>query len=127
MSSEVEKELKKLYADRLKDKRQSRTKRRARIEAEPQSLSRIIPNYFTKNPKTLSKIEETRALISWEKYVGESAASQSQAVRLRHGTLTVKVSSPIWMQQLSFLKERILRHYRKDFPNLKITNIFFTR
>ncbi len=126
MASEVEKDLKKLYADRLKDRRQSKTRRRLRAEASPQALTQLLPIYFDKSPQTLSKIEETRALISWEKYVGESAASQSQAVRLRAGTLTVKVLSPIWMQQLSLFKDRILKHYRRDFPNLKIRNIFFT-
>ncbi|MCX6102536.1 MAG: DUF721 domain-containing protein [Proteobacteria bacterium] len=127
MSSEIEKNLTKLYADRLKDKRQSRTKRRIRIEAGPQPLGIILPRYFNGSPQTLSKIEETRALISWEKYVGEAAATHSQAVRLRAGTLTVRVTSPIWMTQLSLLKNGILKKYKKDFPRLRIHNVFFIR
>jgi predicted nucleic acid-binding Zn ribbon protein len=127
MSSDAEKELKKIYADRLKDKRQSRTKRRQRIEAHPQALGRLLPAYFTQSPKTLAKIEENRALLAWEKYVGESAAAVSKAVRFRGGTLTVRVSSPLWMQQLLLLKERILKHYQKDFPGLQVRSIFFTQ
>ena len=115
MDSEVEKELKKLYSSRLKDKRQSKTKRRLKGEADPQSISKILPSYFKESPQTLSKIDETRALIAWEKYVGESAAAQSQAVRIRGGTLTVKVQSPIWMQQLYLLKEKILLVFEKLF------------
>lgn len=126
MVSDAEKDLKKLYSDRLKDKRQSKTKRRLRGEATPQPLGNLLPNYFDKSPQTLNKIEETRALIAWEKYVGESAAAHAQAIRLRAGTITVKVVSPLWMQQLSLLKDRILKHYRRDFPNLKVKNIFFT-
>lgn len=126
MGSDVEKHLRKIYSDRLKDKRQSKTKRRLRGEASPQPLGNLLPSYFDKSPQTLNKIEETRALIAWEKYVGESAATQSQAIRLRAGTLTVKVLSPLWMQQLSLLKDRILKNYRRDFPRLKIKNIFFT-
>lgn len=127
MDSELDKDLKKLYSSRLKDKRQSKSRRRLKGEADPQSISKILPTYFKESPQTLSKIDETRALIAWENYVGESAASQSQAVRLRAGTITVKVLSPIWMQQLLLLKENILRLYRRDFPQLKIKNIFFTR
>lgn len=126
MVLDPEKELKKVYAARLKDKRQAKSRRRLRGEASPQSLLTLLPSYFGKNPETLSKIETSRALIAWSKYVGESAASQSQAVRLRGGTLTVKVVSPIWMQQLSLLKDKILKNYRRDFPSLKIKNIFFT-
>jgi len=126
MDSEVEKELKKLYSSRLKDKRQSKTKRRLKGEADPQSFSKILPNYFKESPQTLSKIDETRALIAWEKYVGESAAIYSRAVRVRSGTITVKVTNPLWMQQLYLLKEQILKHYRKDFPHLKIKSIYFT-
>lgn len=127
MDSEVEKDLKKIYSSRLKDKRQSKSKRRLRGEADPQSFSKLLPNYFKENPKTLSKIDETRALIAWEKYVGESAANQSQATSLRSGTLTVKVGNPIWMQQLLLLKDKLLKLYRRDFPQLKIRNIYFTR
>jgi hypothetical protein len=127
MDSEVDKDLKELFRDRLKDKRQSKSKRRLKGEAAPQSISGILPTYFKQSPDTLKKIDETRALIAWEKYVGEAVATQSQAVKIRSGTLTVKVTSPLWMQQLLLLKERILKHYRKDFPQLRINNIFFTR
>ncbi|MBM4315925.1 MAG: DUF721 domain-containing protein [Deltaproteobacteria bacterium] len=127
MDSDSEKELKKIFSSRLKDKRQSKTKRRLRGEADPQAFGTLLPGYFKQSPNTITKIEETRALIAWEKYVGESAAQQSQAIRLRSGTLTVKVSNPIWMQQLLLLKEKILKLYRKDFPSLVIRSIYFTR
>jgi len=125
MVLDPEKELKRLYSDRLKDRRQSKSKRRLRGEASPQALSNLLPSYFSKNPETMTKIETSRALIAWSKYVGDSAAAQSQAIRLRAGTLTVKVTSPLWMQQLSLLKGKILQHYRRDFPGLKIKKYFF--
>lgn len=120
-------ELKDLFQKRLKDRRQSRTRRRIRIDASPKAFNDILPDFFDESPNTMKKIEETRALIAWEKYVGKAAAQYSKAVRLVNGSLTVRVSDPLWMQQLLLLKQDFLRNYRKDFPKLGIQNIFFTR
>ncbi len=43
----------------------------------------------------------------WEKAVGPQIAAQSRPDGLRRGTLFIRVSNSIWMQQLHYLKEEI--------------------
>ena len=49
------------------------------------------------------------------------------AARIRSGTLTVIVRDPVWMQQLTFLKQGILAKYKQDFPKLGLHQIYFSR
>ena len=51
--------------------------------------------------------EDRRLVEVWEKAVGPQIAAQSRPEGLRRGTLFVKVSNSVWMQQLHFLKEEI--------------------
>ena len=120
-------DLLKLFRQRRKDRAQSKTKRRKSMESSPEPMSDLLGNYFHGNPEALRKIEETRALMAWEGYVGSAAARISHALRLRGHMLVVRVPDPLWMQQLSFLKQDLLKRYAKDFPKLKIREIFFTR
>jgi len=43
----------------------------------------------------------------WNEIVGGTIARNAQPEKIRNGTLFVKVSSPVWMQQLQFMKEMI--------------------
>jgi predicted nucleic acid-binding Zn ribbon protein len=75
----------------------------------------------------MRRIDESRACLAWEALVGPSAARFSQALRVRQGTLIVRVPDPLWMQQLSLLKYELLKKYRAKFPQLQIKDIYFTR
>ena len=128
MADEVtEKQLAELYESRRKDTIQARTRRMRRAEGLPEALSSVLNTYFKSDQGALLKIDEQRALFSWAEYVGNSAARFSQALRVRNGTLTVLVSDPLWMQQLSLIKQEILKRYKKEFPRLGIRSIFFAR
>jgi len=120
-------DLLKLYKQRLRDRQQSRTKRRRATEASLQPMKGLLENYFQGDAQALQRIEESRAIMAWETYVGDAAARASQAQRIRGKQLIVRVKDPIWMQQLTFLKGEILRRYAREFPRLKLTDIFFTR
>ncbi len=120
-------DLLKLYRQRKRDRQQSRTKRRVATENSPKKLKDLLGIYFQADPQAMQRIEESRALLAWPEYVGNAAARVSQALRVRGKTLIVQVRDPIWMQQLSLLKYEMLKRYMKDFPRLKITDIFFTR
>ena len=43
----------------------------------------------------------------WNDTVGPIIARNAQPEKIRNGTLFVKVSSPIWMQQLHYMKDTI--------------------
>ncbi len=120
-------ELLTLYRARKRDRAQSRTKRRQALENMPKPLCDALSIYFKKDPETLKKIDENRAMIAWAQYVGEAAARVSQVLKLRNRTLVVRVRDPLWMQQLSLLKHELLKKYDKDFPQLDIRDIYFTR
>jgi predicted nucleic acid-binding Zn ribbon protein len=120
--------LKEIYKARLKDAAAAKSKRRRMVEAGPKTLGYLLNSYFAKGgtPGAIERIEEARALLAWEHYVGPAAAQVSRALRIRNGALTVIVKDPMWMQQLSLLKHEILKKYHKDFPRLIIKTIFFT-
>ena len=54
-----------------------------------------------------SKLEENALLKFWPKAVGPQIASQTQPDFLRGGTLFVRTTSSVWVQQLHFMKEEI--------------------
>lgn len=54
-----------------------------------------------------AKIEENAVLKLWPKAVGRKIAVQTQPDGLRGGTLFIKTTSSVWVQQLHFMKEEI--------------------
>lgn len=120
-----EEELNAIYKARLKDRAQYKSRRAKMVENPPQQMADLLTALFKGNPETINKIEENRALMAWEGFVGTSAARVSKAVKLRGDQLVVKVTDPLWMQQLSLLKHELIRKYRVAFPKLQIRDIFF--
>jgi predicted nucleic acid-binding Zn ribbon protein len=43
----------------------------------------------------------------WDEVAGETIARNAQPLWIRNGRLRVKVSDPIWLQELSFMEETI--------------------
>lgn len=87
----------------------------------------LVTAYFRHDPEAVRKIEESKAMEAWPRYVGSAAARVSRVSRVQNGRVTVVVRDPAWMQQLSFLKHGIVQKYRADFPKLNVSDIFFTR
>jgi hypothetical protein len=52
-------------------------------------------------------------------------ARNAQPEKIRNGTLFVKVSSPVWMQQLQFMKEMIAGKLNERLKGDIVKNIFF--
>ena len=122
-----DKDLIKLYRDRVKDRTKFKTKRRRSVESTPPPMKQLVHDLFHSTPQALKRIDENRAMMAWPTYVGAAVAAQARAVKMRGNTLVVQVDDPLWMQQLMFLKGDIVRKYRKDFPKLGLTDIYFTR
>lgn len=122
-----DKELLELYRSRLKDRAQSVTRRRRQLEAPPRGMGELLDHFFGQDSEAARKMDEGRALLAWEMYVGEAAARHSQAQRIRGDQLIVQVVDPLWMQQLSLLKHGLLKKYRQDFPRLGLRDIYFVR
>ena len=114
----TEAELLKLYRDRLKDRRQAKTRRRRKLESHPETVAALLKSVFSKDREALRKMEESRALMAWPAIVGPAASRASRAEKVKGTTLIVRVADPLWMQQLSLLKQDLLAKYRKQFPSL---------
>jgi predicted nucleic acid-binding Zn ribbon protein len=61
----------------------------------------------------------------WNEAVGDMVARNAQPEKIRQGTLFVKVSSPVWMQQLQYLKETIVEKINRELGKEVVKNIFF--
>jgi predicted nucleic acid-binding Zn ribbon protein len=61
----------------------------------------------------------------WNDVVGKPIARNAQPEKIRNGILFVKVSSPVWMQQLQFMKQMIADKLNQRLRSEVVKNIFF--
>jgi predicted nucleic acid-binding Zn ribbon protein len=61
----------------------------------------------------------------WNDVVGKPIARNAQPEKIRNGTLFVKVTSPVWMQQLQYMKEMIAEKLNQRLKGDIVRNIFF--
>ena len=61
----------------------------------------------------------------WNDTVGPMIARHAQPEKIRNGTLFVKVSSPVWMQQLHYMKDTIADKLNQELGREAVKNIFF--
>ena len=90
-----------------------------------QSLGDILQTFLKERNIFLSS-ERQRIREVWLKAVGPQIAEQTSPDRLKKGSLFVKVSTSIWMQQLHFLKEEMIDKINQQMGKDFITNIFFS-
>ena len=69
------------------------------------------------------KLLEARLQQEWEGLVGTTMAKHSLPENIRHKKLCIIADNSIWLQQLVFLKPRILEAIRALIPQLDITAI----
>ena len=81
--------------------------------------------------RSLTRLDLSRRLDEygvwpiWREVVGEVIARNAQPEKIRNGTLFVKVSSPVWMQELQFMKEMIATKLNHRLTGDIVKNIFF--
>lgn len=73
------------------------------------------------------RLSRYQAWLVWDKIVGEQIARRARPLRLREGTLEVRVDNPVWMQQLQMLKPKILQKLNDKLPNAHIEDIYLRR
>ena len=122
-----EAELLELYRLRKNDQKKLRTKKTTTKKRAPEKASDLLNQFFKDEPEALRKMQESRAIQSWARYVGKEAAKVSKAIRISEGELLVYVSDPLWLHQLMLLKNQILICYKRDFYHLKLRQLYFKR
>jgi len=80
--------------------------RRRKKQTKLQSIGEVLFSVLKKRGMA-SKIEENALIKLWPKAVGPQISSKTKPDCLRNGTLFVKTVSPVWVQQLHFVKEDI--------------------
>src|SRR5438093_8079604 len=71
------------------------------------------------------RLDEYGGWPIWNDVVGKPIARNAQPEKIRNGTLFVKVTSPVWMQQLQFMKEMIAGKLNQRLKSQIVKNIFF--
>ena len=71
------------------------------------------------------RLDEYGVWPVWNDVVGNPIARNAQPEKIRNGTLFVKVSSSVWMQQLQFMKELITEKLNHRLGSQVVKNIFF--
>lgn len=71
------------------------------------------------------RLDEYAVWPIWNEVVGPVIARNAQPEKIRNGTLFVKVSSPVWMQQLQFMKDMIAGKLNHRLKGEVVKNIFF--
>ncbi len=72
-----------------------------------------------------ARLDEYAVWPIWNEVVGTVIARNAQPEKIRNGTLFVKVSSPVWMQQLQFMKDMIAGKLNHRLKGDTVKNIFF--
>ena len=71
------------------------------------------------------RLDEYGVWPIWNETVGSTIARNAQPEKIRNGTLFVKVTSPVWMQQLQYMKEMIAEKLNQRLKTDIVRNIFF--
>jgi hypothetical protein len=99
--------------------------RRRPPQPKPERLGEIIGKILKKRniPHTAS---DRHLLDLWRRCVGPSIAAQTHPEAIKRGVLYVRVSAPVWMHQLQFLKEEMLEKLRSLETQQEIRGLFFS-
>lgn len=88
-----------------------------------------IGNVFSKLFRDLGidkAIEQNKAVVDWPEIVGERVAEVSHAEKIEKGVLFVKVESPVWRNELSFMKQNLIENINKKLNKQIVKDIKFT-
>jgi len=75
---------------------------------KPLILGNILKSYCNREGLN-RRMTEQRLLDVWEEAVGEGVAQRTEPIRIKNRVLFLKVTNSVWMQQLQFMKELIIK------------------
>jgi len=111
----------------------SRSSTSARFEAAAKMAQKNLPlerlgavlDQSLKRFELTARLDEYGVWPIWNDVVGKTIALNAQPEKIRNGTLFVKVTSPVWMQQLQFMKEMIVEKLNQRLKSEVVKTIFF--
>ena len=93
---------------------------------DPAGLGELLAELLSRQGMH-DKLEEYRVWLVWEACVGPQIAAQARPLRLRDGILEVRVSQPVWMQQLQLLKPQLLKKLNERIEGVPLKDIYLKR
>jgi len=93
-------------------------------ERGPQKIGPVLADLI-KNLGLEKKLAEVDAVQYWNEVVGKKIAEVTQAIKISEGRLTVRVSDPVWRQQLIFLKKEFIAALNARLGKAVVKDIFF--
>ena len=76
-----------------------------------------------KNMGLEGRMDEVRLRAEWADVVGETVASRCRPGEVRGGILFILVENNVWMQEIRFHQETIMKRIRNRFPGLKVREV----
>ncbi|MCL5808420.1 MAG: DUF721 domain-containing protein [Deltaproteobacteria bacterium] len=99
-------------------------RRRAR-QVKLEMLGEILHKILEK--RNIPHTATDRYLLNiWRRAVGPQIAAQTHPDKLKRGSLFVRVSAPVWLHQLQFMKEEILGRINELTGKDEITRLVLT-
>jgi hypothetical protein len=90
----------------------------------PDRLGKILSPYLARIG-LLQKMGEQRVRDCWEQIVGKAVAEATQPFRCRNRVFQVKVVSSVWMQELQFHKEMMIRKLNEFCGHPLVRDVWF--
>ncbi|MCX5821709.1 MAG: DUF721 domain-containing protein [Deltaproteobacteria bacterium] len=99
--------------------------RKRAAQSKPEIIGEILRKVLKKKniPHTAT---DRRLLDLWTRAVGPQIAARTLPETVKRGTLYVRVSAPVWLHQLQFLKEEILGKVNELSGKEEIRSLFFS-
>jgi predicted nucleic acid-binding Zn ribbon protein len=91
--------------------------------------SQVIGNVFTQLFRDLGidkAIQQNAAVNRWSEIVGERISEVTEAEKIEKGILVVKVSSPVWRNELVFMKTNLIKNINDALAKNIVKDIKFT-
>ena len=93
--------------------------------AKAQSIGNVFTQLF--NDLGINKaIQQNMAVSRWAEIVGKRIAEISEAERIENGVMYVKVSSPVWRNELVFMKNSLINSVNEALAKNVVKDIKFT-
>jgi predicted nucleic acid-binding Zn ribbon protein len=71
------------------------------------------------------KLNEVKAVHSWEKVVGEMIARHTKDIYIRNGKLFVKIDSPALKNELAYSSSTIIENLNAEAGSKVVTEVIF--
>lgn len=92
-------------------------------------MARVIGNVFTQLFRDLGidkAIQQNMAVSKWSEIVGDRISQISHAEKIENGVLFVKVNSPVWRNELTFMKSNLINSVNEALAKNVVKDIKFT-